>query len=243
VGVGLRIAVALAQIGEFSFIVASLGDELGLINPDLRQTLIAAAIVSIAMNPLLYRAIGPIERRLARKAASRVKVEPIPAAAVDPAHRAVVIGYGPVGRTVARLLSENGVTPTIVDLNIETVQALRQQGITAVYGDASRPETLIAAGVPASGSVILSVAGLPTAGEIIRESRRLSPRILILARTVYIREIPALKNAGANQVFSGESEVALTFTETILGRLGATAEQIDRERARVHNELSAEVSA
>jgi CPA2 family monovalent cation:H+ antiporter-2 len=238
VGVGLRIAVALAQIGEFSFIVASLGNELGLINPDVRQTLIAAAIVSIAINPLLYRAIGPIERRLARRAVSRANVEPASVAATDPAHRAVVIGYGPVGRTVARLLSENGVAPTIVDLNIETVQALHRQGIAAVYGDASRPETLIAAGVPESGSVILSVAGLPTAGEIIRESRRLSPRILILARTVYIREIPPLKNAGANQVFSGESEVALTFTETILGRLGATAEQIDRERARVHNELA-----
>ena len=244
VGVALRIAVALAQIGEFSFIVASLGDQLGLINPDVRQTLIAAAIVSIAINPLLYRAIGPVERRLTRRTASRkTEIEPAAVGEPDPAHRAVVIGYGPVGRTVARLLSDNGIAPTVVDLNIETVQALHHQGLGAVYGDASRPETLIAAGIRGAGSVILSVAGLPTAGEIIRESRHLSPRILILARTVYLRDIQALKDAGADQVFSGEGEVALTFTETILGRLGATAEQIDRERARVHNELSTELAS
>jgi monovalent cation:H+ antiporter-2, CPA2 family len=66
------------------------------------------------------------------------------------------------------------------------------------------------------------------------------PAVLIPARTVHIREIAPLEQAGANQVFSDESEVALAFTETILGRLGATAEQIDRERARVHGELSAE---
>jgi CPA2 family monovalent cation:H+ antiporter-2 len=97
----------------------------------------------------------------------------------------------------------------------------------------------VSAGVPSAGAIILSVAGLPTAGEVIRTSRELNPSILILARTAYIRELVTLKVAGANVVFSGESEVALAFTETILGRLGATPEQIDRERARVHDELLA----
>ena len=151
----------------------------------------------------------------------------------------MVIGYGPVGRTVARLLRQNGVTPTIVDLNVETVRALRDEGLPAIYGDAGHRDTLVGAGVPTAEAIILSVAGLPAAGEIIRTSRELNPSILILARTAYIRELVTLRVAGANVVFSGESEVALAFTETILGRLGATPEQIDRERARVHDELLA----
>ena len=150
-----------------------------------------------------------------------------------------MIGYGPVGRTVARLLRQNDITPTIVDLNIDTVRALRDEGLPAIYGDAGHRDTLVGAGVPTAGAIILSVAGLPAAREVIRTARELNPSILILARTAYIRELVTLKQAGANVVFSGEGEVALAFTETILGRLGATPEQIDRERARVHEEIVA----
>jgi monovalent cation:H+ antiporter-2, CPA2 family len=240
-GVALRIAVALAQIGEFSFIVAAVGAQLGIVTDDVKNTLIATAIVSIAVNPLLYRAVAPLERWIPqrRSAGDAATEDPSPAGPTDPRHRAVVIGYGPVGRTVARLLRQNGVTPTIVDLNVETVRALRDEGLPAIYGDAGHRDTLVGAGVPTAGAIILSVAGLPTAGEIIRTSRELNPSILILARTAYIRELVTLRVAGANVVFSGESEVALAFTETILGRLGATPEQIDRERARVHDELLA----
>ena len=242
-GVALRIAVALAQIGEFSFIVAAVGAQLGLVTDDVRNTLIATAIVSIAVNPLLYRAVKPLERwvpqrRTAADALAEAPGERSPADD-DPRHRAVVIGYGPVGRTVARLLRQNDITPTIVDLNIDTVRALRDEGLPAIYGDAGHRDTLVGAGVPTAGAIILSVAGLPAAREVIRTARELNPSILILARTAYIRELVTLKQAGANVVFSGEGEVALAFTETILGRLGATPEQIDRERARVHEEIVA----
>jgi monovalent cation:H+ antiporter-2, CPA2 family len=242
-GVALRIAVALAQIGEFSFIVAAVGAQLGLVTDDVRNTLIATAIVSIAVNPLLYRAVKPLERWVPQRRPRADAVAGAPdersLADGDPRHRAVVIGYGPVGRTVARLLRQNDITPTIVDLNIDTVRALRDEGRPAIYGDAGHRDTLVGAGVPTSGSIILSVAGLPTAGEVIRTARELNPSILILARTAYIRELVTLKQAGADVVFSGEGEVALAFTATILSRLGATPEQIDRERARVHEEIVA----
>jgi monovalent cation:H+ antiporter-2, CPA2 family len=242
-GVALRIAVALAQIGEFSFIVAAMGAQLGLVTDDVRNTLVATAIVSIAVNPLLYRAVKPLERwvpqrRTAADAPAGTPGDRSPADD-DPRHRAVVIGYGPVGRTVARLLRQNDITPTIVDLNIDTVRALRAEGLPAIYGDAGHRNTLVGAGVPMAGAIILSVAGLPAAREVIRTARELNPSLLILARTAYIRELETLKQAGANVVFSGEGEVALAFTETILGRLGATPEQIDRERARVHEEIVA----
>jgi CPA2 family monovalent cation:H+ antiporter-2 len=242
VGVACRIAIALAQIGEFSFIVAAVGAELGLVTQEVRNTIIATAIGSIALNPFLYRGVAPLERWLSRgrsREASEAAGGEAAPANLDRSTRAVVVGYGPVGKTVARLLLENGVTPTIIELNIDTVRSLGEGGIAAVYGDAAHRDTLVSAGVPAARAIILSVAGLPDGAETIRLARDLNPSILILARTASIRELVSVRHAGANLVYSGESEVALAFTEAILETLGATAEQIDRERARVRADLLA----
>jgi CPA2 family monovalent cation:H+ antiporter-2 len=237
-GVALRIAVVLAQIGEFSFIVAAVGADLGLITSEVRNTLIATAIVSIAINPLLYRMVGAIEQRLpSRPQTPTLESVDDASTAQDGRHRAVVVGYGPVSQTVARLLRENDVTPTIIELNIDTVRSLKDSGTPAIYGDAAHTDTLTSAGVSNAGAMILSVAGLPAAREIIRSCKELNPSILILARAAYIRELVTLREAGAHIVYSGEGEVALAFTEAILNRLGATPEQVDRERARVHDEL------
>ena len=91
-------------------------------------------------------------------------------------------------------------------------------------------------------SVIISVAGLRAGEETIRLAKELNPKVQVLARTAYIREQAALRRAGADVVLSGEAEVALALAESILSRLGATAEQIDRERARVHAELASGVA-
>jgi CPA2 family monovalent cation:H+ antiporter-2 len=156
-------------------------------------------------------------------------------------HRAVVVGYGPVGRTVTRLLRENDIEPTVVELNLETVRRLREEGVPAVYGDASQGEILRSAGVGDAGSLILSASELR--GErIVRLARELNPGIQVLARSTYVRELPALRQAGA-EAFSGEGEVALAMTVAILEGLGATPEQIDRERERAHAELLGEDGA
>jgi CPA2 family monovalent cation:H+ antiporter-2 len=149
----------------------------------------------------------------------------------------VIIGSGPTGRTVIRLLREAGIAPTIIELNIDTVRALRQDGIEAVYGDATQPATLAGAGVAEAGSLILTSAGMAHSTDVIRAAREMNPQIRVLARAGYLRDLPPLKAAGADSVYSGEGEVALAFVEDILDRLGATAEQIDRERARAHDEL------
>ena len=149
----------------------------------------------------------------------------------------MVIGFGPTGRTVVRLLRDNAIAPTVIDLNMDVIRALRQDGIDAIYGDATRVETLEAAGVAKAGSLILGSAGMANSAEVIRMARRLSPTIRVLARAAYLRDVSTLKDAGANSVYSGEGEVALAFIEDILDNLGATPEQIDRERARAHKEL------
>ena len=134
-----------------------------------------------------------------------------------------------------------GVVSTVVELNMDAVRALRQDGVDAIYGDATRPETLEAAGVEKAGSLVLGSAGMANSAEVIRIARTMNPGVRVLARAQYLRDVPSLKDAGANRVYSGEGEVALAFIEDILDSLGATPEQIDRERARAHRELSGDV--
>ena len=245
--VAVIVAIALAQIGEFSFILSTLGRQLGLLTHEATNTLVAASIVSIVFNPVLFRAIDPMARWVARQPRLRDYFDrprlidddapPPEARASRKVHRAVIIGYGPTGKTVVRLLKESGIEPTVIELNIDTVRAIRTAGTDAVYGDATRPETLIEAGVASASSLIMTSAGMANSTEVIRAARDANPGIRVLARAMYLRDLPDLRRAGADTVFTGEGEVALAFVEDQLSRLGATAEQIERERARAHAEL------
>jgi CPA2 family monovalent cation:H+ antiporter-2 len=230
--VAIAIGVALGQIGEFSFILGSMGRELGIFSADAMNTLVAVAIASIVMNPLLYRWLPDVAGRTRAGSAEPAKRRPLPSA-----HRAVVIGYGPTGRTVTRLLRENGIEPTVIELNIDTVRQLEdREGVRSVYGDAAQRDVLKGAGVDRAGSLIVTTDLVPAA-EVIRIARELNPELYVLSRTAALRDVSSLRAAGASGVFSGEGEVALALTEALLRRLGATPDQIDRERQRIHEEL------
>jgi monovalent cation:H+ antiporter-2, CPA2 family len=246
--VALAVAVALGQIGEFSFILGTMGQDLKILSPAANHSLIAAALVSITLNPLLYRAVGPLEAwavrhpRLWKLLCIRSQHLDKNTAALDEAfdesiHKAVIIGYGPVGQTVARLLKEHEIQPTVIEMNLETVRRIRSEGLAAVYGDAKHQDTLVKAGIEQSNSLILSTAGQSGGEEIVRLARELNPKIHVLARTVYVREMDQLRKAGADAVYSGEGEVGLAFTLEILRELGASADQVERERERVYREL------
>ncbi len=232
--IAVPVAVALAQIGEFSFILASLGAQLGVMPADAVNTLVATAIVSITLNPLLYRSIDTWERWLVRRlpAAGRAGDEES-ATGQSPTQRAIVVGYGPVGQTVTQLLLDNDIEPTVIELNLDTVRRLKAFDVRAIYGDASRPEVLAEAGAGQAANLVLTSAAGSLDEEIIRRAKDLNPAIHILARTHYVRELPKLQRAGAEDVFAAEGEVALAFAVRILERLGASGEQIDRERQRV----------
>jgi CPA2 family monovalent cation:H+ antiporter-2 len=122
-------------------------------------------------------------------------------------------------------------------MNLETVHRLREEGVTAVYGDAGHRDTLVAARVGGAAGLLLTASGLKNAAEIIRLARELNPHVRVLVRCSYLREQAALRQAGADEVFSDEGEVALAITESVLLALGATPEQIDRERDRVRADL------
>jgi monovalent cation:H+ antiporter-2, CPA2 family len=242
--VAVSLAIVTAQIGEFSFILSAAGKNLGLLDDRAINTIIAAAIISITVNPILYRFIGPIEACLRRF----IKAPPgvgLPAQTQEPEDlgarldhdRAIVIGYGPVGRTLSRLLRDNRIEPVIIELNMDTVRQLGIEGTRAVYGDGTHGETLAQAGLETAVALVLSSSNMQGGEETIRLAREQNPRVLIFARSAYLREHQSLREAGADVVFSGEGEVALAMTEFLLRQLGATAEQVDRERVRIRTEL------
>jgi len=150
---------------------------------------------------------------------------------------AVVVGYGPIGSTLVRLLRENEIEPTVIELNMNTVRRLRAEGVRSVYGDVTHRETLLEAGVEGAAALMLTPR-MSGSQEAIRLARELNPKIRVFARESYLRDVPALYRAGADFVVASEGEVALAMTEHVLLQLGASPEQIDRERDRIRAELS-----
>ncbi|MCY3007713.1 MAG: cation:proton antiporter [Planctomycetota bacterium] len=247
----LRVGFSFAQIGEFSFIVANLAKRSGLISDSLVHLLVAVSIFSIALSPLLQWSIEPIlgfvrgSTKLRWLAVSRKPLTRQPAIRIDglddqdPASefRTVVVGFGPVGRTAAKLLDENGIHATIIEMNPGSIEPIRAAGHRVVLGDASQIETLKHAGVDKAQSLILSASNIAQSNDLIRMARLLNPSIQILVRSAYVRNCAVLLKNGADYVIAEESEVALAMAETILRNLGATAEQIDQQRAKLRSEL------
>ncbi len=236
--VAAAVAVALAQIGEFSFILASMAAGLGVLPREAFNALVVASVVSIVLNPWLYQGTEALMARLRRsgRLAARPAGEGTAAEAHPDAHRAVVVGYGPVGRTLCRILREAGIEPVVVEMNIETVRALHAAGLPAVHGDASRRDILHHAGVEEAQSLLITASGLD-AREIVAAALDLAPSIRIVSRAGYLSEAEGQRRAGAQAVFSCEGEVALSMAAWLMAALGATDEQIDRERDRVRREL------
>jgi CPA2 family monovalent cation:H+ antiporter-2 len=239
---GLTVGLSLGQIGEFSFILITLARDLKVVPPEALDIVVAVAIASITLNPLTFKAIPPVDAWLARRRGERAGIDVEAesdvrtSSSLDPEGRALVIGYGPTGRTVSRLLRENAILPTIIDLNLDTVHQLRDSGGSAIYGDARYAERLITAGIRHAGTLIVS--GSDTgAPEIIRVARELNPKVHTFVRSGYLRDVAALSQAGAQRVVTGEGEVALAMTEAVLRDLGATPEQVERERERAREEL------
>lgn len=223
------VGAAFSQVGEFSFILAAAAREVGLISSAGWNALVGASIISIALNPAVYR----FARKLARTAAPvDVPGERKP---IDP-RRCVLVGYGPVGRTVHQILSGWGADITVVELNLETVRALRSEGHAAVYGDVLRAGTLDDAGIGTAGSMILS-AEVEDAAEIIRQARIANPELRVLARCSNLRDVEALRAAGAATVVAGEAEVAVALAEALLAGAENAGDGQDEVRSKIRGRL------
>ena len=238
--VGLAISVALAQIGEFSFILATLAISIKIMPAEAMNALVVASVISITLNPLLYKAINPFVDWLEKRKIVRPPQFTPPSFGAfqkDPSKDLViVVGYGPVGKTVSRILLDNNVQPVVIDLNIDTVLQLNEEALQAIYGDATKAEILRTAKIDQAAGLIISTS-TPEAATLIAAARELNPRVRILTRSTYLAESEALRKAGADAIFSSEGEVALSMADFLMEQLGATDEQIDRERDRVRKDL------
>lgn len=207
--VALPVGAAFSQVGEFSFILGSVARELGLIDRTGWNALVAASIISIALNPSIYR----LAKHWAGSQPRRAPLAAPGSSAIDP-ERCILVGYGPVGRIVHRLLLDRGAHVTVIDLNLDTIRQLKQQGHSAVYGDVLRPGTLEDVGIASARTLILS-ADVEDAAEVIRHSRQLNPSLDVLVRCAHLRDAVALQRAGASVVAAGEAEVGVALAEAV----------------------------
>jgi monovalent cation:H+ antiporter-2, CPA2 family len=237
----LTVAIGLAQIGEFSFILASVAKQHGLMPEDGMNMLVATAMISITVNPLLFRSLDRFERAihgipwlwrlLDARHARRTKGLDADASTRLSARTkplAVVVGYGPVGRLVDALLRDAGLETAIVDMNIDTIRQLQAKGRIAVYGDASRREVLEQAGIRDAVHLVLSLPNSEERGSLVMLARELSPAIEITARARYLAEREVLMRAGANTVISEEGESGIALARRVLERRGLEPEQIEK---------------
>jgi CPA2 family monovalent cation:H+ antiporter-2 len=246
----LTVAVGLAQIGEFSFILADLGHRLEILSPEGQSLVVTCSLLSIALNPMLFRGIDPLERWLRRHPwfwgvlNRRVQAqsyrlslgspsEALPASQESMETTAIVVGYGPVGQTASRILREFGIVPIIVDLNIDTVRTLTASGNPSVYGDATQREILVRAGIAGAKYLLITIPDLPTKTAIIMTARNLERDLRILVRSRYLLEKEWLEEIGASAICDEESEVAAGLATLLLREVGASEERIQEEIRRV----------
>lgn len=244
----LVVATGLAQVGEFSFIVADVARGLKLLSADGQSTLVVVAIFSIALNPLLFRAVDRIEGALKRRptwwrrleSRSERRGRALNAAVAAPAEgvrRAIVVGYGPVGQTVERLLREAGLETLVIDLNMDTVLAIRKEGRKAIYGDASNGAILEDAGVRRADHLVLTLPHSTNRVPLVTAARQMNPGLRILVRSRYLTEEADLVSAGADWVCVEEEEAAVALAQAVLREIGTEKGLTDQLETRLRTEL------
>jgi CPA2 family monovalent cation:H+ antiporter-2 len=235
----LTVAIGLAQIGEFSFIVAQVAGEHGLIPPEGMSVLVAAAMISITINPLLFGALDRIERAVAnvpwlfrlleaRHAARTRDINDTGGhkAAEEQRPLAIIVGYGPVGRLVDAMIRDAGLATVIVDMNIDTVRSLASSGRVAIYGDATRREVLEQAGIRKAQHLVVTLPDSSGRASLVMAARELSPAVEITVRARHLAEREPLVQAGAAKVVFEEGEAGVALARHVLERRGLEAAKI-----------------
>ncbi|MGD9615106.1 MAG: YbaL family putative K(+) efflux transporter [Alphaproteobacteria bacterium] len=213
---GLLVGVAIAQIGEFSFILANLGIWLGVFTEHARQIMLATSIISILLNPLAFAARSWWLARTRRRAAAA-----LPAPAADEEElpptsltgHVVLIGYGRVGRLIGPVLRERSWPLLVIENADDAVERLRTAGIEIIQGNAADPRILRAANLPEATLLFVAIPDAFEAGQIVEQARAVNPRIEIVARAHFDAEVEHLLQHGANTVVMGEREIARTMLE------------------------------
>lgn len=214
----LTVSVSLAQIGEFAFILAGLGISLNMLSPEGRNLVLAGAILSIMINPLLFTLL---ERYLAKtetiedQSLQEVTEEEEKQIPVDLCNHVLLVGYGRVGSLIGAKLHDAGVPLVVIENSRPRVEALREQGIHAVLGNAANPEIMELARIDCARWLLLTIPNGYEAGEIVAFARTKRDTLDIIARAHYDDEVAYISDRGANQVVMGERKIANSMLELL----------------------------
>jgi CPA2 family monovalent cation:H+ antiporter-2 len=236
IGMAAGVALALAQIGEFSFVLGQEARSAELISAEAYTFVLALAVLSMLLTPFLVNASSVFARWFGEMMPTPATIPEGLQGRTGSAH-AIVVGYGPVGRTLARILRDFGIHPTVIDMNIETVRKLTDIGETALFGDAGRREILQAARVEQATYLLVTLPDLPSRIPVVATARILNPGLKIFVRARYLGERSMLEDAGAIAVSYEEAEVAVSLAGFLLREIGAQPADIEREERRIRAEI------
>jgi CPA2 family monovalent cation:H+ antiporter-2 len=216
---GLLISASLAQVGEFSFILAGLGVALGLLPEEGRDLILAGAIISILLNPVAFdflerwKGIGTAP---ARPGSVDADAEPAELEPITLTDHAIVVGYGRVGSLVGEALVAADLPIVVIEDNPEVVAALRARKIDAFVGNGVRDEVMAAANLPAAKWLLVAIPEAYEASQIVRHARALNAQLTIVARAHFDAQVEMLTADGATAVIMGEREIARGMVERVL---------------------------
>ena len=215
----LLVSVSLAQIGEFSFILAGLGVDLGILPERGRNLILPGAILSILINPLLFAGLDLLQARREKAKAEAKPVEPVEeGAAREPVRRAaltnhvVLVGHGRVGGVISERLA---VPLLVIENDEERIAELKAQGVEAIAGNAADPEIIAAANLAAASCLLVAIPDAFEGGQVVEQARALNPKLRIIARAHSEAEVLHLKKRGASVVILGEHEIARAMVELV----------------------------
>jgi CPA2 family monovalent cation:H+ antiporter-2 len=226
----LTVSVSLAQIGEFSFILAALGGSLGVLPAEANSLIVAGALLSIALNPLLFTMIEPIRQWVLQRSglARRLEARDDPLAELPMstdrkflARQVVLVGYGAVGRGIAAALVARDVPFIVVEQDRDRVESLRAEGVPAVSGDAAEPEVLVQAHIAEAGLLVVAASESTNVRPMIETARTLNPGIPVIVRAPNAEEAGLLLAEGARRAVHAKGAVAEVMLRDVLDVLAA----------------------
>lgn len=221
----LTVSASLAQIGEFSFILAGLGVVLGLLPKEGQSLILAGAMISIALNPLVFSAIAPVRGWLSRRPALARRIEPAgnPMAELPMSTEArflsnqvVLVGWGRVGKRIASDLTKAGVPFVVAEENREAVERLRASGVPAVWGNATEAMVLVQAHIRDARALVIATPETVQVRQMVDIARTLNPAIAIVVRCHNAEEARRLESEGAGKIFVAERELANSMVKHVL---------------------------
>jgi monovalent cation:H+ antiporter-2, CPA2 family len=222
VATALTISASLAQVGEFSFILAEFGVNLNLLLSQGRDLILAGAILSILLNPLMFAIAAQLSRRIGTRLAPVAPAGPRAPSALTASTaltgHTILIGYGRVGRIIGIALRERKERFLVIETSDPLIAELQEANIEAIAGNAARPEVLERANLARAKYIIMAIPEAFEAGQVVQQARATNPRSLIIARAHSDAEVEHLHSLGADTVIMGEREIARGMIEDFLAR-------------------------